>query len=98
MDTTTTLKDILGAILFLLLIWGTSYLFLMLESVWASVNTDKESACNWKWAAEHRETMLEQSDDYPKGGFVKILKKGGGAKNIQLNPLYKWKSYSKFFR
>jgi len=27
-----TLKDILGAILFLLLIWGTSFLFLMLEA------------------------------------------------------------------
>jgi len=27
-----TLKDVLGAILFLLLIWGTSYLFLMLEA------------------------------------------------------------------
>ena len=29
----TTVKDILGALLFLLLIWGTSYLFLLLDTV-----------------------------------------------------------------
>jgi len=28
----TTIKDIFGALLFLLLIWGTSYLFLLLDS------------------------------------------------------------------
>jgi hypothetical protein len=28
---TSTVKDIFGAILFLLLMWGTSYLFLLLE-------------------------------------------------------------------
>ncbi len=28
----TTIKEILGAVLFLLMIWGTSYLFLLLES------------------------------------------------------------------
>ncbi|MGK0270493.1 MAG: hypothetical protein ACI88H_001139 [Cocleimonas sp.] len=29
----TTIKEILGAILFLLMIWGTSYLFLLLETL-----------------------------------------------------------------
>ena len=28
---TTTLKDMIGAIFFLLLMWGTSYLFLLME-------------------------------------------------------------------
>jgi len=31
MESNSTLKDIIGAIFFLLLIWGTSYLFLLME-------------------------------------------------------------------